>query len=93
MSDNWLAWDLEYLEAVYFNIGYRTDTGVKTPPKDWGVNVHSDMLEEEERLLKRGWIAENPLTPNCYYLTRAGGDVLNEDVTTPFDNDESEKAK
>lgn len=87
MTDNWLAWDLEYLESVYFAIQYRTDKMENMRPEDWGINVYPDsaMFDEEERLLKRGWIAENPLTAHCYYLTKAGGNALGEDVITPFD--------
>jgi hypothetical protein len=87
MSDNFLQQDLDYLEGVYFQIQYRVDTRENMEPKDWGIHVNANnVYEEEERLLKRGWIAENPLTPNCYYLTVAGGNALDEDVTTPFDS-------
>lgn len=72
-----------------FSIVHKTDMQFGTPPRLWGVSIMFSLDDDDRECIAAGYAAENPLNNGNYYLTRAGGAYLNEDIVTPFDTEEA----
>lgn len=64
--------------------------GEPTEPVRWGCPLENNA---DKDLIEAGYIAQNPLNAGYFYITQDGAAQLGRYAYSPFDNDESEKAK